>query len=175
MKRGGLALFVGGRGARREGSSSSSSSSSRCRCSSNSVKLFKSRVITDRKSRFQGFSAVVRSEEEVEAVMTAILAEKGVRSASHPCIRAYRIMAEGQGQGEGQGNFLRKMHNDGEGGGGERILSLLESKNIVNVFVGVTRWYGGKPLGADRFKHISSAAKEALGLLQLKGERKESS
>lgn len=34
--------------------------------------------------------------------------------------------------------------------------------DVWNVIVVVSRWYGGIQLGPDRFKHINSAAREAV-------------
>jgi putative IMPACT (imprinted ancient) family translation regulator len=39
---------------------------------------------------------------------------------------------------------------------------LLEILEVENVLVVVSRWYGGVLLGADRFKHINQAARDAL-------------
>ena len=48
----------------------------------------------------------------------------------------------------------------------------LMGKDIENVMVIVTRWYGGIMLHGDRFKHISNAGREALqvgGFLRQQG------
>ena len=47
--------------------------------------------------------------------------------------------------------------DDGETGAGGVILRILKKQNWVNVIVVVTRWYGGKHLGPDRFKHVQDA------------------
>jgi putative IMPACT (imprinted ancient) family translation regulator len=44
-------------------------------------------------------------------------------------------------------------------------LFLIDRLNLDNVAVCIVRWYGGIQLGADRFKHISNAAREALTFL----------
>ncbi len=44
---------------------------------------------------------------------------------------------------------------------------MLERDDIRNHLVIVTRWYGGKHLGGDRFRHVQSAVRaylEAAGL-----------
>ncbi|KAI0751818.1 hypothetical protein C8Q80DRAFT_599831 [Daedaleopsis nitida] len=52
--------------------------------------------------------------------------------------------------------------NGGEAGAGERLERLLELGNCENVILVVFRWYGGVKLGSDRWRCISSVAKEAL-------------
>lgn len=34
--------------------------------------------------------------------------------------------------------------------------------DVWNVMVVVSRWFGGSHIGPDRFKHINSAAREAI-------------
>ncbi|KAI0687224.1 hypothetical protein C8Q76DRAFT_760277 [Earliella scabrosa] len=52
--------------------------------------------------------------------------------------------------------------NGGEAGAGERLERLLELGNCEGVILVVFRWYGGVKLGSDRWRCISSVAKEAL-------------
>lgn len=52
--------------------------------------------------------------------------------------------------------------DDGESAAGSRLAHLLEILELENVLVVVSRWYGGTLLGADRFKHINQAARDAL-------------
>ncbi|GBE79344.1 predicted protein [Sparassis crispa] len=52
----------------------------------------------------------------------------------------------------------------GESGAGERLSRLLELSGCEDVVLVVFRWYGGVKLGSDRWKCISSVAKEALEL-----------
>ena len=52
--------------------------------------------------------------------------------------------------------------DDGETHAGGRMLHLLEILECENVFVMVSRWYGGVKLGADRFKHINNATRNVL-------------
>ncbi|CCM01924.1 uncharacterized protein FIBRA_03997 [Fibroporia radiculosa] len=50
----------------------------------------------------------------------------------------------------------------GEAGAGERLSRLLELSRCKDVIVVVYRWYGGVQLGSQRWKCISTVAKEAL-------------
>ena len=52
--------------------------------------------------------------------------------------------------------------DDGETHAGGRMLHLLEILECENVFVMVSRWYGGVKLGPDRFKHINNATRNVL-------------
>lgn len=59
-------------------------------------------------------------------------------------------------------NIQQGCFDCGEAGAGQRLLTLLERSNAINVLVIVTRWYGGTPLGPARFRHICSTAAESL-------------
>jgi len=39
------------------------------------------------------------------------------------------------------------------------ILRMLEREGLNNHIIVVTRWYGGKHLGGDRFRHVQSAVR----------------
>jgi putative IMPACT (imprinted ancient) family translation regulator len=54
------------------------------------------------------------------------------------------------------------QHDGGEKGSGERLSRLLEALHCDNVVVVVSRWYGGVKLGSDRWRMISTVAKEAI-------------
>lgn len=59
-------------------------------------------------------------------------------------------------------NLRQGSADCGEAGAGQRLLTLLERTNVVNVLLIVTRWHGGIPLGSARFRHISFVAMESL-------------
>ena len=42
------------------------------------------------------------------------------------------------------------------------IARMLERENLQNHIVVVTRWYGGKHLGGDRFRHVQDAVRYYL-------------
>ena len=42
---------------------------------------------------------------------------------------------------------------------GAVILRMLERAALRDHLVVVTRWYGGKPLGGDRFRHVQDAVR----------------
>ncbi|WP_458791385.1 YigZ family protein [Yoonia sp. MH D7] len=49
--------------------------------------------------------------------------------------------------------------DDGESGAGMVILRMLERAEVVGQIVVVTRWYGGKHLGGDRFRHVQECVR----------------
>ena len=86
-------------------------------------------------SRFVGTVAPARTEEEALAVVSALRAEWP--GANHHCW-AWRLQ-----------DGRARSSDDGEPGGsaGRPILARLEGKDIVDVVVVVTRWFGGVKLG----------------------------
>ncbi|CTQ33652.1 YigZ family protein [Jannaschia rubra] len=76
----------------------------------------------------------------------------------------------------GDKKFARATHNtwaligangpvkadDGEAGAGMVILRMLEREGLRNHVVVVTRWFGGKHLGGDRFRHVQTAVRTYL-------------
>ena len=50
-------------------------------------------------------------------------------------------------------------NDDGESGAGMVILRMLEREGLKNHIIVVTRWYGGKHLGGDRFRHVQDAVR----------------
>ena len=45
------------------------------------------------------------------------------------------------------------------------ILRMLEREGLLNHIIVVTRWYGGKHLGGDRFRHVQDAVRQYLDTL----------
>lgn len=88
---------------------------------------------------------------------------------------AYRFISD-------HGNVVQDNDDDGETAAGSRMGHLLTMmvrfctaprhvyrklftnrfEDAKNVFVCVHRWFGGVHIGPDRFKHINSAAREAV-------------
>lgn len=55
--------------------------------------------------------------------------------------------------------------DDGESGAGMVILRMLEREGLTDHMVVVTRWYGGKHLGGDRFRHVQTCVRAYLDAL----------
>ncbi|GAA5984818.1 hypothetical protein JCM5350_004247 [Sporobolomyces pararoseus] len=116
--------------------------------------IYSTEGLVDRKSLFVAHAARVHSMAEVEAVMSALLSNNKIAKATHN-ISAYQFVTS---------DGIRHSDNDddGEKAAGSTLASLLEKINAQNVVVVVSRWYGGIHLGADRFKDINQAARDAL-------------
>eukprot|EP00922_Rhytidocystis_sp_ex-Travisia-forbesii_P057363 GHVS01084977.1.p1 GENE.GHVS01084977.1~~GHVS01084977.1.p1 ORF type:complete len:420 (+),score=78.57 GHVS01084977.1:61-1320(+) len=122
---------------------------------SSGIKMYHGDVIIDRKSVFQGHVAVVHSRTEVAEVAGILRSLPKVCRATHN-MTAYRLMTSDTRV------TMQDNESDGESGAGHKLQQLLELNKVDNVFVMVSRWYGGIQLGPDRFKHINNAARNAL-------------
>jgi len=57
---------------------------------------------------------------------------------------------------------LHDCEDDGENGAGSKLLHLITMMKANNLIVVVTRWYGGRHLGPDRFRHICNVARMCI-------------
>jgi hypothetical protein len=103
-------------------------------------------TLTDRKSIFQAHLVQTTNVEEIPLLLRALKSDRKIASAAHN-IWCYRV-----------GNQANN-DDDGETAAGKRLALLLDHSNAKNVFVVVTRWYGGIHLGPDRFRHINNVAR----------------
>ncbi|KAF9132801.1 hypothetical protein BGW39_011285 [Mortierella sp. 14UC] len=111
--------------------------------------------IVDRKSVFVAHLAAIRQPGEVPYMIQQLKQEnKKVIKATHN-IMAFRVENE-------NGTISQDNDDDGETAAGSRLLHLMSILDVKNVVVVVSRWYGGIPLSADRFKHINNAARLLL-------------
>jgi hypothetical protein len=115
--------------------------------------------VHDRKSTMLGRAIKITSNEELAAALECIKQDKHLQKAAHPQIWAarYRQVSE-----DGSERIIAEHDDDGETGAGSRLAFLLEVTKATDVLVVVTRWFGGILLGDVRFKHISTAARDAL-------------
>ncbi|WFD31634.1 hypothetical protein MSPP1_002673 [Malassezia sp. CBS 17886] len=131
--------------------------------------LAHSDAICERKSEFLGHAARIQHPDDVAALLAHLVSsDKRIQRATHPVIHAWVCRTP-------DGVLHHDCDDDGETAAGGRLAHLLSllvrgrsamdgahAKNVENVLVVVTRWYGGVNLGPDRFKLINRAAKEAL-------------
>ncbi|SFI98330.1 YigZ family protein [Jannaschia pohangensis] len=108
--------------------------------------------INDRGSRYAVTGAPATSAEAARAVVTALCRDKKFARATHNSWAL--ICADGP-----------VKTDDGEAGAGMVILRMLERAGLRDHVVIVTRWYGGKPLGGDRFRHVQTAVRSYLETL----------
>ncbi|WP_179378541.1 YigZ family protein [Jannaschia marina] len=105
--------------------------------------------INDRGSKYAVTIAPAADAEAAKAVVKALCRDKKFAKATH---NTWALLgAEGP-----------VKNDDGEAGAGMVILRMLEREGVRDRVVIVTRWYGGKHLGGDRFRHVQTAVRAAL-------------
>lgn len=134
--------------------------------------IVRSEPILERKSEFLGHAIRIRHPDEVPVILSHILdSDKRIQRATHPIIHAWVCRTEDNVLHHGMLNINIDCDDDGETAAGGRLAHLLSllvcvrcltTKELENVLVVVTRWYGGVLLGPDRFKHINRVARDAL-------------
>ncbi|MFO6465855.1 YigZ family protein [Jannaschia sp. KMU-145] len=105
--------------------------------------------INDRGSRYAVTGAPARDADAAKAVVAALCRDKRFAKGTHHSWGL--IAADGP-----------VKNDDGEAGAGMVILRMLERAELRDHVVVVTRWYGGKHLGGDRFRHIQTAVRDYL-------------
>ena len=106
-------------------------------------------------SSFRGTKVDISSTDDVISALHAIYADHRAARATHN-IYAYRIKSGDRS--------IEHYEDDGEFGAGRKLLDLLQSNDVINQLVVVSRWDGGQHLGPSRYGHIVSAARDVLGL-----------
>ena len=116
---------------------------------------FASEPIVDRHSTFIAYVRVANTLDEARGYLDTLLCDRKIAKATHN-ISSWRI------QNKDSGTRYQDFDDDGETAAGGRLLHLLQMMDVWNVIVVVSRWFGGIHLGPDRFKHINSAARDAI-------------
>ena len=106
-------------------------------------------VLSDRGSRYAVSGSPCASEEEAKAFIKTLTRRKKFAKATH---NTWALLTD-------QGRY---KNDDGESGAGMIILQMLEGEGVKGHIVVVTRWYGGKHLGGDRFRHVKTAVRAYL-------------
>jgi len=122
--------------------------------------FFMKDAIEDRKSKYSVTLKEIYSKDDVKKYFKEIQKDKFYKKATHNTY-AYRILLE-------DNSVLDWKNDDGELGWWNCILNVLRNKNIVNVMVIVTRYYGWIHLNNDRFKHLINSTKIILENVELK-------
>ncbi|PWN32117.1 ribosomal protein S5 domain 2-like protein [Meira miltonrushii] len=140
----------------------------RAKSTSTMVKLVTSPAISERKSTFVGHAAALHDPADVPIILGNLLQDRRIARATHPTMYAWVCKVKDEnGSGKGVNVVHRDCDDDGETAAGGRLAHLLDLCHVENAIVIVTRWYGGVHLGADRFKLINRAARDALELAGL--------
>ncbi len=106
-------------------------------------------ILTDRGSKYAVSGAAVSTRADVDAVLQELKSDKAYAKATHNTWAA--VLPTGALKAD-----------DGESGAGMVILRMLERAGMENHVVIVTRWYGGKKLGGDRFRRVQDATRAYL-------------
>jgi putative IMPACT (imprinted ancient) family translation regulator len=103
-------------------------------------------IITDRGSKYAVSGAGCASDLEAKAFLKTLLRKKKFAKATH---NSWGLLTD-------QGPL---KNDDGESGAGMVIVRMLEREEVRNHIIVVTRWFGGKHLGGDRFRHVQEAVR----------------
>lgn len=103
-------------------------------------------VISDRGSKYSVSGGTVTSRAEVDAFLKDLKKNKKFAKATHKTWAV--LLPDGPLKAD-----------DGEAGAGNVILRMLEREGVENHIIVVTRWFGGKHLGGDRFRHVAEAVR----------------
>ena len=107
------------------------------------------RIIADRGSRYAVSGGSAASREQVAALLAELTASKRFARATH---HSWAAILSGEAVKD----------DDGEAGAGALILQMLDRAGLRDHVGLVTRWYGGTPLGGDRFRHVAEAVRVYL-------------
>ncbi|UWR21652.1 YigZ family protein [Sulfitobacter sp. S190] len=112
-------------------------------------------ILTDRGSKYAVSGAPATDRAQVDALVGALRREKPYAKATH---NTWAVVLS-------QGGALK--NDDGEQGAGMVIVRMLERAQLYDHVIVVTRWYGGKHLGGDRFRHVQTCVRAYLDACDL--------
>jgi putative IMPACT (imprinted ancient) family translation regulator len=110
-------------------------------------------IISDRGSKYAVAGGPCASEDEAREFLRELKRRKRFARATH---NSWGLLT--------QAGPIK--NDDGEAGAGMVILRMLEREGVRDHIVVVTRWFGGKHLGGDRFRHVQEAVRIYLGQMQ---------
>ncbi|WP_444452361.1 YigZ family protein [Rhodobacter capsulatus] len=110
-------------------------------------------IISDRGSKYAVSGGPCATEDDARAFVKALCRDKKFAKATH---NSWALLCAG----------AALKNDDGEAGAGMVILRMLEREGLRDHIIVVTRWFGGKHLGGDRFRHVQEAVRIYLADLQ---------
>jgi putative IMPACT (imprinted ancient) family translation regulator len=113
-------------------------------------------ILTDRGSRYAVSGAPVGDRPAINAALVTLKRDKIYAKATHHSWAA--LLPTGALKAD-----------DGESGAGMVILRMLERAEVKDHVIIVTRWYGGKKLGGDRFRRVQDCVRAYLENLSARG------
>ena len=99
-------------------------------------------IINDRGSKYSLCGAPALSKADVLDVLKELKKNKKYAKATH---NTWAILLSSGGP---------LKNDDGEAGASMVIIRMLEREQLIDHVVIVTRWFGGKQLGGDRFNRV---------------------
>ena len=115
--------------------------------------LFHTEVKEHSQSYFQGHLNTVNSIEDAKTSLFALFQHPDVASAHH--ISYAYTTGEGKHKTDGQ-------NDEGETGASDILKTLIEEKQLTNIFLAVSRRHCGLNLGKRRFEIIRATALDVL-------------
>lgn len=110
-------------------------------------------IVSDRGSKYAVSGGPVRDRAEVDAFLRDLKKNKRYAKATH---NTWAVLFPETGPLKG---------DDGEAGAGMVLIRMLQRAELSGHLIVVTRWYGGKHLGGDRFRHVQTCARAYLDAL----------
>jgi putative IMPACT (imprinted ancient) family translation regulator len=110
-------------------------------------------ILNDRGSKYAVSGAPAGDRAAVDRALKALKRDKSYAKATH---NTWAVLLS-------DGTPLKG--DDGEAGAGLVILRMLEREGLEDHLLIVTRWYGGKHLGGDRFRHVQTCVRHYLEAL----------
>ncbi len=107
-------------------------------------------ILNDRGSKYAVSGCPVSNRAEIDAALKDLKRDKAYAKATH---NTWGVQLSQDGP---------LKADDGESGAGMVILRMLEREGLQDHLVVVTRWYGGKHLGGDRFRHVQTCVRDYL-------------
>ncbi len=104
-------------------------------------------ILKDKGSKYAVSGCEVTDRAAIDAALMALKQDRSYARATHNSWGA--LLSQG---GPIKGD-------DGEAGAGMVILRMLEREGLFDHLIVVTRWYGGKHLGGDRFRHVQTCVR----------------
>ncbi|WFE73266.1 YigZ family protein [Roseinatronobacter sp. S2] len=106
-------------------------------------------IVTDRGSKYAVSGGPCRDSDAARKFVALLKQDRKFAKATHNSWGL--ICADGP-----------LKSDDGEAGAGMTILRMLEREGLRDHIIVVTRWYGGKHLGGDRFRHVQTAVRHYM-------------
>ena len=112
-------------------------------------------IINDRGSKYAVSGGDCHTTDDAKLFIKQLCRNKKFAKATH---NTWGLLVDG----------TPMKNDDGESGAGNIIVKMLEREGISNHIIVVTRWYGGKHLGGDRFRHVQDAVNFYLNNVDIK-------